>query len=1130
MNSSNGNAASRISAGPSGHGGGGAASNHASSSSPSSQDASNTAWYPSAAHPNDLPSNVINAYSGSFSEYAAAASAQQQQQQQQQSQQHQQDHAQPATNLPLLPDSDAYNHHQHDHHQQSHDDGNHETHQGHDQQHDQHQVEYDETALALQEGEASMADYTTADATTGDMSYADESLAASGLDDDNGGEGGGDGSDGASGSRPKKKARSAGSGRVAKACQPCSSKKRRCDGTRPECRVCAVLGTPCSYTTTGLKRGPPKGFRAGPKESVKAKLTRTLETTIRDLVSQLGGEDAAREIARVSRERGLPSLPSEVSATDAALVVEALAQHSHADLGVTQRAIQSSLAQHDDDTFLGVNERGDLSCRGSSSGIQLLRRANSPPTISSPGSSERNKRGNEPMLVNLPTAQQSYVRPQRMQEQLLNQLSPQNQFKVPSSSTAALFDDPIVTPEESHKLFDNYWRSWHPYWPILYKAILDEIPPEEMATRLDGLLLNAIYAIGSSGRANSGQPIEGESPEEAARRSGEVFAQAAERRLFATGLRPTVTAIQASFMLSLFAHGTGELSRAWSFCGIAINMAMDLGLHRWPIHRMDLLDNSAERETRTRTIWSLYILDKILCAEMGRAPILRAREMDPPLLSEDTPDEMEYMDGAPMRIPSVFNAAVHCFAIVERILSEVHSLRRKAVLRRGQTTPDILTELDGELEKFRNQIPDPIKVPTDGSRPKVGFPGIVWALGVWDATATILLHRPFIPQETDGNAPSYEEVVANPSHQKASHAADRLCELLQLDMGQRGGDYDVALWPSDYAYCLFTAAVMYLFNARLGVAGARQKFALARDHLKQLASRWPAASAHRQLLDGFTAVADDALGRPETSSGEPTALGGAYSIEEWTAQTITAAQAQQSMQAQQQQQQPHQQAQMPDENGSSSAPAAMGPPITVPGPGSDLSEEQRQQLLSFYMDSSHPFGQQGNDASQQRRRLDSFAPGLFDVETAFWNESAGSTSSLSNAFANMVGQGQQAQQGGEGGSGSQQHNGLAMLAALAPHAAPQQQQQQQQHQQQQHQQQQQGDGGESDQKGNFAHNGQGPEGQQQGQQQHGPLQQHQQGAAGHGAQASPFAFPLDPSQPAWNDPLMGALELGPAYK
>jgi hypothetical protein len=30
-------------------------------------------------------------------------------------------------------------------------------------------------------------------------------------------------------------------------------------------------------------------------------------------------------------------------------------------------------------------------------------------------------------------------------------------------------------------------------------------------------------------------------------------------------------------------------------------------------------------------------------------------------------------------------------------------------------------------------------------------------------------------------------------------------------------------------------------------------------------------------------------------------------------------------------------------------------------------------------------------------------------------------------------------------------------------------------------------------------------------------------------QNSPFAFPLDPGQPAWTDPIMSALDLGPAF-
>lgn len=1037
----------------------------------------------SVAHPNDLPHQIINSY--------AANTYYNQQGSPVPHDGSQHSHLHNTSNLPLLPDSESY-------------------------QHDARQ-EYDHTEAADALGAAAKGDPNESLADYSQQADTSSSMMMEGVGGEEQDDEGGD----ASASRKKAKT---GSGRVAKACQPCSSKKRRCDGGRPECSVCRVLGTPCSYTSTGLKRGPPKGFRAGPKESLRAKLTRTLETTIRDLTSQLGAEEASREVQRVSRERGLPA-HTDVSASDAALVVEALANSSNADLGMTQRAIQNSLNQHEDDTtFLGVTEKGDLTHRGSSSGLHLLRRsgaaagsANSPPG-SSPGSSA-DRRRNEPMVVPIPSPgiggnAQPFLRTPRM-DQILNQIAAQDVSTQARSLTGgqphlvasldSTYADPYVSPEESHKLFNNYWRSFHPYWPILYKAVLDDIPPEEVTSRLDGLLLNAIYAIGSSGRDSLEAEDENEAPEDADRRSGQVFAQAAERRLFATGLRPTVTAIQASLMLSVFAHGCGELSRAWSFCGIAINMAMDLGLHRWPIHRLDLLDNSAERETRTRTIWTLYVMDKILCAEMGRAPMLRAREMDPPLLSEETPDEMEYMDGdptKPMRIPSVFNAAVHCFAIVERILSEVHSLRRKAVLRRGHT-PEILKELDDELEKFKRDLPDSIRIPEDGSRPQVGFPGIVWALGVWEATATILLHRPFIPQENDGISPSYEEVVNNTSHQKASAAADRLCDLLEFEVGGTSAQqYDAALWPSDYAYCLFTAAVMYLFNARIGVPGARQKFAQARDQLKRLSSRWATASAHRQLLDGFTAVADDALGRPETSSGDPTTIpgGGAVSIEEWTAQTAAQALPQGQIPGQQQQQQ---------QNGEQ-ASAGVSNSQDLQRNLEGLTEDQRQQLLSFYMDSSHRFGQNNNDTT--RRQLDHFAPGLFDVETAFWNESSSTLSSAFNMTQRSDGTNGQGQAGGPNvkseGNG-QQHNGLAMLAALAPHAAPQQQHQAQGQQEGIEQ------GGEEQQgeEGQDGQNHAGSSGQQQPQ-----------------PQASPFAFNLDPAQPAWTDPLMGALDLGPAYK
>lgn len=136
-------------------------------------------YYNNAAHPNTLPPNVINAYSGNF-EY----SNQPQQHHQHQSQQHQQ----PSHLPPALASSN----------------------------------DFDQSHEAAIYGNAGGEDGPDADATAdyslnglvGDGQHTDAMSAAEDDDDIN----------------STRKRNKGGNGRVAKACQPCSSKKRRCDG------------------------------------------------------------------------------------------------------------------------------------------------------------------------------------------------------------------------------------------------------------------------------------------------------------------------------------------------------------------------------------------------------------------------------------------------------------------------------------------------------------------------------------------------------------------------------------------------------------------------------------------------------------------------------------------------------------------------------------------------------------------------------------------------------------------------------------------------------------------------------------------------------------------------------------
>ncbi|KAK0550221.1 hypothetical protein OC845_002751 [Tilletia horrida] len=1024
--------------------------------------------------------------------------------------------------------------------------------------------------------------------------------------------------------------------RSAKACINCSVKKRRCDGGQPECSVCAGLGITCSYNNNPLRRGPPKGFRSDPETSAKAKLVRKLETTIRDLVAQMGKESAAREIYRISMERGINEVdmdyakaevgPTHHEGSDAEmgrspkrLRTEGHAPsrlqtgaasgahgypprgyetdqdsnsgtphsqyaqlpahtatpygypapqgarpgpggypgqpHPHPQLAhlaheasMFRRAPASGQyrnqpagyppikSQEDDDDFLGVNERGDLMHRGSSSGIGLLNRthtqiqhhgaapsplnpnlphvvgaspdsdraAGSPgarvylPPISTiqggshlAGPSPLGMAGTVPlplatslpphpslmpnppppgMPTNYPYHQPGMYHPgQAMpsqpqgsayQHHHINLHTPASALLQSQSarSSPAPYDeqrgraahaassahgimrpastDPIergrsqdgyrnqhksddrdssqisltdqrpfrrlkdehrmesisparsasnarsgspgrirrgsgssdldmdesrddeqrpgpalavgaytgkeslprvsLTPEQKRLLFKYYYSDFHPFWPVLFKPALDAIPIDELPDRLDEVLLYAIWTMSSAVMPTSSSDIPSDATKDDASRSNAqeqeaetvahlrsmapTFYACAEAHLFAARLRPTVSTIQSLFLLSLYSHGCGELSRAWVYSGLACAMLMDLGLHRWPIHRIELLHESAERETRTRLIWCVYILDKVLSAEMGRPVILRATDCDAPFLSEVEADELEPWTGSLPKVegvdsgettqfihaPSCLNWGIRLFQIVEKILSSVHAFRRKAQLRHNANAHHILVEIDKELNRWKAALPDwlsferlentrkageardreeagkeevqvsrsgddeegkatrdqverrPSRAGSGRSRPLPSF----FALHLWYFTSILLLHRPFIPQDEGA---LLSEVLASESHKKCTEAADAICDMVERS------NTPVDRLSTDLAYCIFTAAVLQLFNARLAdediAKAAKRRLNLCRQWLKELSETWPAASAHKQLLDGFSIVGAGAIEDVEIQLG-----------------------------------------------------------------------------------------------------------------------------------------------------------------------------------------------------------------------------------------------------------------------
>ncbi|KDN35408.1 hypothetical protein K437DRAFT_276990 [Tilletiaria anomala UBC 951] len=1244
--------------------------------------------------------------------------------------------------------------------------------------------------------------------------------------------------------------------RIGKACLPCSSKKRRCDGNRPQCSVCTVLNLPCTYSASTIKRGPPKGFRSGPKESAKVKLLRTLETTLRDLIGKLGADEAAEEVRKLGAEKGIDlSLPqldggatavpsySELPASGAvaAVVAEgdsaetrrpakrgrfdaessASRRREHdeqssaqgllslSNLARTQSPASRSSAtwdaerdgererdgdgagngngdgDEDGDDFLGVNERGDLMHRGSSSGIQLLHQrrglhhhahhAYHPPHHTSPlagredassrlnlsphssssvspssgggvgglqvhqhqhhqhlhypqqhqhqhhamqldhviGTDERGRSHSRqgtsrstpgatsgpgggkdcvdarsasasvsapahphphaqahvhydsaPPDEHAPTASSSaaaaanavhqrrqqrsrsrdssrvrhaalaygplrdtpgapvplplplphqhahahghgrgyghapasprlgpggHVQPRgagggtgagdgergrsgfrghgagavavswaarslsrgsasrsrspvrgRSMKRRDGQVgsgaggeahpnakahgagydrgeaechgrhderaasSPFSATTGPATTREADTDakehgnqgrshragveangdasasethsetraeqeyamedgdadfieapidfvnpdnDPVVDREECGRLFEYYWKEFHPFWPVLFKPAIRDIPTEEVADRVDSVLLFSIYAVASCIVPPERTKSDGSQQEQENR--GQIFYERAERYLYAGRLRPDVPTIQSLFLLSLYAHGKGELSQAWVYSNLASTMAFDLGLHRWPVHRYDLLYDENERETRIRLIWQCYILDKILSAEMGRPVTIRSSDLDAPFLSENLEDGDEkielFVGGAPssssasgeeskgggearmMNIAPCINWSIKLFIILEKILSEFHSFRRKAALRKQGNILDSVAAVDAELAEWHAALPSYMRTAplldrlrqTKASE-SVSLP-VFLALELWYHTSILLLHRNFIPQD-EGAALS--EVLRNESHRKCTAAANAICDVLETTSQY----VRIDRLSTDLSYCFFTAAVMFVFNACLPdatiAADAKRRFMLCRESLRKLSETWPAASAHKQLLDGFSMVGEGVLTEDSTvldlmapsSASNGTGAGAntdappgsplrrsrasSNATTSWEVSNARSAPAPQQKTGRTgvatRTAQGQGQGLVPDETPPSfpqnlSVAASTARERRQSAGQQDRAEawipQQREQMLQLYANS-------GSGGQRPNASAHSYAPGLFDLEQVFYNEWKPGTSML----------------------------------------------------------------------------------------------------------------------------------------
>ncbi|KAK2071479.1 hypothetical protein P8C59_005901 [Phyllachora maydis] len=196
------------------------------------------------------------------------------------------------------------------------------------------------------------------------------------------------------------------------------------------------------------------------------------------------------------------------------------------------------------------------------------------------------------------------------------------QYRHPLPPVTYDFQRPELPPRHAtEQLLHSYHVAVHNmtplvHWPTLEQAInhvykpgnLQHVPPSFLS------LFFAILALGSL--------FSNEGPAHRSRRAAD-FLETAKAMIDPWGNDYVLDNAQTFVLMAMALNEMNLKSASWAWLGNAVRAAQDIGLHTemgaWPV---------IEGETRRRTWWTMYIMDRTLALELGRPFLIDDADCD----------------------------------------------------------------------------------------------------------------------------------------------------------------------------------------------------------------------------------------------------------------------------------------------------------------------------------------------------------------------------------------------------------------------------------------------------------------------------------------------------------------------
>ncbi|KAJ1338729.1 proline utilization trans-activator [Microdochium nivale] len=285
--------------------------------------------------------------------------------------------------------------------------------------------------------------------------------------------------------------------------------------------------------------------------------------------------------------------------------------------------------------------------------------------------------------------------------------------------------------------------------------------------RVDPILVDAVCALGAR---FSDLPIfkKGGDGKIARSEYGHAYTQRAKLAIVETFPCPSVAAVQACLLMAYDSFGADQDSALWMYLGIAIRMAVDLGLttedgvrfhgendpwYTRSMHRKgsgdedlhpakpdetehphSLEEQKQLEQERLDTFWAVFFLDRVISSGTGRSVTLKDDDFEHHLPKST----LDPQSGWPLPLPILIQI-IHLYGRVSDVLNKIrhsHDLTQDKLQRLGQ--------MENELTKLHQKMDRRLRFDANNFQAyiKNGHATTFILLHVWFHALIIVLHQP----------------------------------------------------------------------------------------------------------------------------------------------------------------------------------------------------------------------------------------------------------------------------------------------------------------------------------------------------------------------------------------------------